>query len=78
MQKVEEDTQLLEVATEDLPIKTIKELHQLPKTVEHSEVTVVTKTKTRVRTMTRTIVVIVKNQATLWKNVGNSKPKKHQ
>ena len=84
--KEEEDTQMLEVATEDLPIITIKVLHQPPKAEEPIKETVVTKTKvtevvklkTMVETMTRTIVDIAKNQATLWKNVGNYKPKKHQ
>ena len=72
IQEVEEDTQLLEVVTEDLPI-TIRELHQLPKTKEHTEETVVTKAKiteeaklkTMVETMTKTIVNIAKRQATL-------------
>jgi hypothetical protein len=73
------------VVTEDLPI-TIKELHQLPNTKERTKEIVVTKAKiteeaklkTMVETMTKTIVNIIKSQATLWKNVGHSKPRNHQ
>jgi hypothetical protein len=77
---------MLEVTKEGLPTIPIKELHQLPKTEGHTEETVVTKTKetkevklkTMVETMTRMIVNIVKNQAILWRNVGNFKLKKPQ
>ncbi len=77
---------MLEVATEDLLIITTKVLHQPPKAEELIKETVVTKTKvtevvklkTMVEIMTRTIVDITKSQATLWRNAGNFKPKKHQ
>jgi hypothetical protein len=87
IQKVEEDTQLPGEATEDHSRVTIKEHHQPPKAEAHIEEIVVTKTKTTeeaktpARTMTattRTSVNIAKHLATLWKNVGNSKPRNYQ
>jgi hypothetical protein len=74
IQEVEEDTQLLEEAIEDLLTITIKEHHQLPKAEALLEEIGVTKTKTTeeakttARTMaatTRTSVNIVKHLDTL-------------
>ena len=57
IKEVEEDTQLLEKAMEDLPTITIKEHHQPPKVEVHLEEIVVTKTKTieEAKTAARTI-----------------------
>jgi hypothetical protein len=80
------DTHPPEEATGDLQTTTIRQHHQPIKAEEHTGETVVTKAKvtevakikTIVEAMTKTIANIARNQATLWKTVGNYKPRRQQ
>ena len=86
IQGAEVVTHLPEEASGDLKAITIKQHHQTIKADKHTGETVVTKTKvteeaklkTKVKIMTKTIANIAINQATLWRNAGSSKLKRHQ
>ena len=71
IQEVEEDTQLLEEAIEDLPTIT-KEHHQLPKAEVHSGEIVVTKTKAteEAKMAAKTMAATAKTSANIVKHLG--------
>ena len=71
IQEVEEDTQLLEEAIEDLPTIIIKEHHQPPKAEAHSKEIVVTKTKTteEAKTAAKAMAVTTKTSVNIAKHL---------
>ena len=71
IQEVEEDTQLLEEAIEDLPT-IIEEHHQLPKAEDHSGEIVVTKTKAteEAKMAAKTMAATTKTSANIVKHLG--------